>query len=349
MIYFFNYLDNFMYSYSLKELNTFNLNINANKIFFIEKLIDFKKIFFVFSKEKKILFLGKGSNVLFLDDYYGIVFVNKIKGIKLKENIDFWFLDIYSGELWSDVVSFTLNNGIFGLENLSFIPGTIGGAIVNNIGAYGLEISYFVYYIKVLDIYTGLFYIFNNKQCCFSYRYSIWKNINNNRFFIIKIGLKIKKKWNPYIYYKDFLFFFDLFNTNISVGDIYDRIFFLRKLKIPDPNYLGNVGSIFKNPIIDYSFYKKIQIKYNIIFSNFLFFNFFNKIKISAAWLIDMCGLKGYTIGGAQIYSKQPLIIINKGWSLPEHILFLINLIKKKVLKKFNILLELEINIIKNN
>ncbi len=332
---------------SLKKFNTFNINVYANKIYIVNNVYELKKIIFWCNKSKnKILFLGKGSNILLMENFYGIVIINKIKGIKIYQNIDFWFLSINSGELWSDVVKFSFNNGIFGLENLSHIPGTIGSAVVNNIGAYGSEIKDFVLYIKVLDIFSGLLFYINSYNCFFSYRYSIFKNFFYKNYIIINIILKIKKNWKPNLLYKDLLHFFDPLNLNIKPIDIYEIILNLRNIKIPNYKILGNVGSIFKNPILNIKKFIKLKKKYYKIFNDLKYNILYKYIKIPAALLIDKCGLKGYTIGKAKVYNKQPLIIVNIGNALSKDIFKLINFIKNKIFNKFNIILELEIKII---
>ncbi len=332
---------------SLKEFNTFNLDIKFNTLYVLNNLKDFKRISFLnFKKREYTLILGCGSNTLFLNDFYGTILINRMKGIKIKQNIDYWFLDVYSGELWSDLVYFTLVNGIYGLENLSFIPGSVGAAAINNIGAYGVEIKDFFNYAKILDCYTGRIFFLKKKNFCFSYRNSVLKNLIHNRFLVIKIGLVIKKLWKPCFLYKDLLDFFDPLNINIKAKDIYLKIFDIRSSKIPDPNLLGNVGSIFKNPIISIKYYRYIK---NIYFPNLNYVNFNvikNKKIIPAALLIDICNLKGYTIGWAKVYNKQPLIIVNLGYALPEHIYSLILYVRRKIFKKFNIFLELEIKVI---
>ncbi len=332
---------------SLKEFNTFNINVYANKIYIIYTIYELKKIIFYYNKNNnRIILLGKGSNILLMDNFYGIVIINRIKGIKIYQDINFWFLSINSGELWSDIVDFSFNNGIFGLENLSQIPGTVGAAVVNNIGAYGCEIKNFVLCVKVLDIYSGLLFYINNHKCFFSYRYSIFKNFFYKRYIIINVILRIKKNWKPCLLYKDLLYFFDPKNSNINPIDIYNTILNLRNIKIPNYKILGNIGSIFKNPVLDIKKFIKLRNEYYKIFSKIKYF-FFNKyIKIPAALLIDKCKLKGYTIGEAKVYDKQSLIIVNIGNALPKDIFKLINFIKKKVFDKFNILLELEIKII---
>ncbi len=332
---------------SLKKFNTFGINVYANNIYIIKTIYELKKILLWNYKNNIItIILGEGSNILLMEDFYGTVIINKIKGIKIFQNLDFWFLSINSGELLIDVINFSLNNEIFGLENLSGIPGTMGSAIINNVGAYGCEIKNFVFYVKILDIYTGLIFYINCYQCNFSYRYSIFKNFFYKRYIIINVILKIKKKWKPCLVYKDLLYYFNSFNFNIKPYYIYNVILNLRNKKIPNPKILGNIGSIFKNPVISIKKFFKLRNKYYNFFSNFKF-NFFDKyVKIPAALLIDKCGLKGYTIGRAKIYEKQPLIIVNIGNALSKDILILINFIKNKIFSKFNILLELEIKII---
>ncbi len=332
---------------SLKKFNTLNLDIKFDFIYIVDNILDLKKILsWDFKKKRYSIFLGYGSNTLFLNNFYGTVIINRIKGIKIKENINFWFLSVYSGESWSDLVNFTINNGIYGLENLSFIPGSVGGAVVNNIGAYGLEIKEFFHYAKVLDCYTGKIFFLEKKKLFFSYRYSIFKSFINNRYIILKVGFLIKKSWKPCILHKDLLLFFDPLDVNINIEDIYKKIFEFREKKIPNPKIFGNIGSIFKNPFIDVFYYKYIKKLYFSYFDYFKDFNVKNKIKIPAALLIDICGLKGYTIGWARVYEKQPLIIINLGHALPKHIYSLSLYVRKKVFKKFNIFLEFEIKIV---
>ncbi len=332
---------------SLKTFNTFNLDVKFNILYILDNFRDLKRISFnSFKKKEYILILGCGSNILFLNDFYGTIIINRIKGIKIRQNNNYWFLDIYSGELWTDLVNFTLYNGIYGLENLSFIPGSVGAAVVNNIGAYGLEIKDFFSYAKILDCYTGRIFFLKKKDLYFSYRNSIFKNFLHNRFIIIKVGLVIKKLWKPCFLYRDLLNFFDPSDTSITAEDIYTRILKIRNSKIPNPNVLGNVGSIFKNPIVNTLYYQYIK---NIYFPSldYIDINIIKgKKKIPAALLIDICGLKGYTIGWAKVYQKQPLIIVNLGDALPKHIYSLILYVRKKIFEKFNIFLELEIKVI---
>ncbi len=335
--------------FSIKKFNTFNLNILVKKIYFIKSKNNIRKKILYNIRKNNFFFLGEGSNVLFIENFDGIILINRIKGIKIKQNIDFWFLSVSSGELWRELVDFCLYKNIFGLENLVNIPGTVGSAIVNNIGAYGVEIKNFVFLVKVLDIYTGLYIYFNNYNCFFNYRYSIFKNVFYKRFFIIKVIFKISKNWIPCLNYRYLFNYFLKFNNIISPLILYKKIINLRSLKIPDYRILGNVGSIFKNPLITIKKFIYLKKKYFNHFKKIEFFIINKYIKIPAALLIDICNLKGYTIGKAQIYVNQPLIIVNIGNAESKDIYRLLNFVMVKVFQKFNILLELEIEIVKSN
>ncbi|WP_261788372.1 UDP-N-acetylmuramate dehydrogenase [Buchnera aphidicola] len=288
------------------------------------------------------IILGEGSNVLFLENYEGIVIINRIKGIKIKEKKNFWSLHILSGEKWSDLVSYTLRIKIFGLENLALIPGCIGSAAIQNIGAYGLEFKEICEYVDVISLKNGKIIRMQNKECNFSYRNSIFKNKYNYGYAIIAVGIKVSKTWKPIvssIFFKKEIF-------KINPYKIYNIICKLRKKKIPDPNKLGNAGSFFKNPIIHPKKAKKILFLYKDM-PYFLEKNGF--IKIPAAWLIEHSNFKNIHIGDAAIYQKQKLILINKKKAKSKDILKLAIKIQKHVLKKFYILLKPEVDLISSS
>ncbi len=339
---------------SLKKFNTLNLSIKSDSLFILDDFKYLKNFYLLhFKKKKPLVLIGEGSNILFLNNFYGTVLINRVKGrIIIDQNIDYWLLEINSGENWSDLVNFTLNNGIYGLENLSFIPGSVGSSVVNNIGAYGLELKNFLNYVKVFDILSGKEIFIKKKNCCLSYRESLFKNIFFNRFIILKVGLKIKKRWKPFLWYKDLINSFDYKDNSIKSEDIYLKVFFLRKKKLPDIRYLGNVGSFFKNPVIDYSIYLNLINLYPEIFDflNIYFYkNFFFKKKISAAYLIDKCGLKYKHYGGARLFHKNPLIIVNSYNASYNDIYHFSFFIRKKVFLKFKILLNFEVQFIDSN
>ncbi len=338
-----------MYIYnSLKYFNTLRLNISCNKILKLSNFKHIKQTFYLNHKKKiPTILIGEGSNIFFLNNFEGIVIINNIKGIKVTQNINFWFLHIGSGEKWAKVVDFTIYHGINGLENLSFIPGLIGSAVVNNIGAYGLEISRFLYYLKILNVFTGKIFYLLKKKIFFNYRDSFLKKFNYNNFIVLKVGLRINKQWKPYLLYPDLSKRFCVSNNKIKIEDIYYALYKIRLSKIPNINKFGNLGSFFQNPIfllnsnVNFKIFDKIKEK-NVAYIKIKHL----KYKIFAASLIERCSLKNFCIGDACVYEKQPLIIINKGNALPEDVYLLVKLIIEKVFLKFNILLKLEVKII---
>lgn len=286
------------------------------------------------------IILGEGSNVLFLENYSGIVIINQIKGIKVQEEKNFWLLHVFSGEKWHDLVKYTLRMGFLGLENLALIPGCVGSAAIQNIGAYGLEIKNVCQYVDIISLESGKIIRFKKKLCNFSYRNSIFKYKYNNGYAVISVGIKIKKKWNPIIFP---LLLKSKKILKINAYKIFNIICQIRKKKLPNPKKLGNAGSFFKNPIIKLQKAEKILSSYvNVPY----YIQKNGYIKISAAWLIEKYNFKNIKIGDAAIYKKQKLILINLKNAKSREILKLAEIIQKCILEKFEILLEPEIDFI---
>ncbi|QCO70629.1 UDP-N-acetylmuramate dehydrogenase [Buchnera aphidicola] len=325
---------------SLKDLNTFAIDVTAKKIIFvksIKSLINISKICQL--SNIPYIILGEGSNILFLENYRGIVIINRIKGIKITEKKHTWLLYVFSGEKWHDLVKLTLNLGIFGLENLALIPGCIGSAAIQNIGAYGLEFKDVCEYVDVLSLKNNTTKRINKKSCKFSYRNSIFKNQYNHDYAIIGVGIKLSKKWHPIIFSSLESYIKPI---NITACNIFNIICKIREKKIPDPKKTGNAGSFFKNPIIKKEKAQKLQYLYKIPYypeKNGL-------VKISGAWLIENYKFNNIKIGDASIHKKQKLIIINKKNATPKDIIKLAKIIHICVFKKFGVLLEPEIDFI---
>ncbi|QJC38368.1 UDP-N-acetylmuramate dehydrogenase [Enterobacteriaceae endosymbiont of Donacia fulgens] len=328
--------------YSLKKLNTFNINVNASKIVQVKEL---KQLCLLYNKYKKknfpCIILGEGSNVLFLKNFYGLVIINRIKGIYISESKKYWNLHINSGENWHKLVKFTIKNKIYGLENLALIPGRVGSAPVQNIGAYGASIQNFCEYVDIINPSSKKIKRINKKKCNFKYRDSIFKYSYKN-YIIIAVGLSLSKKWVPNLNYNDLK---KLKYSNITPQLIFNYICNLRKKKIPNPKIYGNAGSFFKNPVISHI----LGFKLLKIFSDMPFTLEKNNFKLSAGWLIDKCKFKGYIRKGVMVYPRQSLIIINKfNNSSGMDILKLAIKIYNAVGKKFEVWLEPEIKIIGN-
>lgn len=330
---------------SLKKFNTFKIDVKAKKIIIAKKISDIYKAWKL-SKIKKIplLILGCGSNVLFISNFIGIVIINKIKGIDITEDKNFWYFHICSGEKWNYLVRFSLLNGFFGLENLALIPGTVGAAAIQNIGAYGLEFQEVCNYVDLFNCKKNNISRFNVKQCKFGYRKSIFKNCYIKGFFIVAIGLILKKSWKPIINYSSLK---DLNIKKIKPQYIFEFICKIRRKKIPDFNIIGNAGSFFINPILNMKNAKNILNRFPKIHINKISKK---RFKIFAGWLIEQCNLKGYSIGGAVVCSKNALIIANKNNSATwKDVFLLFKHVRKCVKKKFNILLKPEVQFINSS
>ncbi|QJC31892.1 UDP-N-acetylmuramate dehydrogenase [Enterobacteriaceae endosymbiont of Donacia versicolorea] len=331
-------------NYPLNNFNTFNIKNYAIKIIIVNNL---KKLCKIWQKYKKknlpCLILGKGSNVLFLNDFYGIVIINKIKGIYISELPKYWNLHINSGENWHELVKYTIENKIYGLENLALIPGSVGSAPIQNIGAYGASIKDFCQYVDIINPINKKIYRINKKECKFQYRDSIFKyDIYKKNYVIISIGLLLSKKWIPNLNYKD-LKKLKKNNTNPNPQKIFNYICNIRKKKIPNPKIYGNAGSFFKNPFISL----KLGLKLLKIYPQIPISIEKSKLKLSAGWLIDQCKFKGYIRKGVMVHSKQSLIILNKSNNATGmDILKLAIKIYNAVGIKFNIWLEPEVKII---
>lgn len=326
---------------SLKNFNTLQLDVKAHKIIIAETISDIYTAWHV-SKINNIpfLILGNGSNVFFLDHYYGIVVINRLKGISITEDNNFWYLHVNSGESWHSLVMFSLLHGFFGLENLALIPGTVGSAPIQNIGAYGLELKEVCNYVDLLNCKNNKIIRIKSKNCKFSYRNSIFKNCYLQGFVIIAVGLFLKKNWQPINNYGAL----KCLNINqLTPKNIFKYICKIRKKNIPDPKVLGNAGSFFKNPIVNFYKNKFISDKFSNLYIHKISHHQF---KFSAGLLIEKCNLKGYSIGGASVYYKHALIIVNQKNATCKDIISLFKYIRRCVNNKFNILLEPEVQFI---
>ena len=317
-------------SFSLKENNL--LKIDSTAKFFIEifDLEDLKNIQ-NFTSIKKINFciLGEGSNVVLPNLLNKFVIKISFNEISIEDNL----ITVGAGKNWDDFVLWSLENGYCGLENLSGIPGSIGAAPIQNIGAYGSEVSDFIDEVICFDMESNSFVSFTNNDCKFSYRQSIFQD--KDSLIVVKVKFKLTKDFQPNLEYEDLNF---LKAEEISPHIIRKHILKIRKAKISDPQEHPNVGSFFKNPIISLDELEKIkQILPKIKFYSYID----NKVKISAAFLIESLNLKGFALNNARVSEKHSLVLENKS-EKSEDILDLASHIQASVLENYNINLELE-------
>jgi len=330
---------------SLKKYNTFGINVNAK---YFTELSDERKITELISSQKDNtdrFILGGGSNILFTQDFNGLVIKISLPGIEMiDENENFVFIKVGAGVNWHKLVEYTIKNNYWGIENLSLIPGTVGAAPIQNIGAYGQELKNVFYELKGFDLQKNEFRIFNKTECSFGYRDSIFKNELKNKFLITSVTLKLSKKENPILTYQPVKEEID--NQKIktpSISQISEIICNIRKSKLPDPKKTGNAGSFFKNPEISEEKYLNLKNEFDDLKG---FKDDFNNYKISAGWLIEKCGLKGKRIGDVASFEKQALVLVNYGKATGKDVLEFAESIKGSVMDKFGIKMKEEINIV---
>ena len=330
-------------NYSLKKYNSFNIDVVAKEfiqINSVKELIDLQKNL----KNKNKLFIGGGSNILFTNNFEGLVVHINLKGISVKKiNENFSEIKVMSGENWNELVNWCIENNLGGIENLSLIPGSVGAAPIQNIGAYGVELKDVFISCEVYDLNTEKLNVYNLNDCKFGYRDSIFKK--NKNLIVVSVKMKLSSKNHKinssYGGIND-----ELKKLNIkepTIKDISNVVCEIRNKKLPNPNKIGNAGSFFKNPIVNS---KKINwLKEN--FNNIPFYKIDeNSYKIPAAWLIETSGFKGKDFGNFGVHKTQPLVLVNYGKASGGDINKLSLSIKEVVNKIFKIELETEVNII---
>jgi UDP-N-acetylmuramate dehydrogenase len=293
-----------------------------------------------------VLILGGGSNVLFTKDFDGLVIKTDLRGIQVvNEDHETVSIQVSSGENWHELVVHCINHGWGGLQNLSLIPGTVGAAPIQNIGAYGVEVKEAVKEVSGIDRITGDEKSFQNHECAFGYRESIFKLQLKEKIFISSVTLSLTKKNHSFnINYgaiKDTLKEMNIIEPTLK--SISDAVIHIRKSKLPDPSRLGNAGSFFKNPIISLLHYQSLQKIYSDIPG---YHSVNQEVKVPAGWLIEHCGWKGKRINDVGVHAHQALVIVNYGNGNGEEIFELAMKIISSVKEKFNITLTPEVNII---
>ena len=327
---------------SLENMNSFRVVHKAKRLLVINNPLDLTKFLNTNNiKRNEIQILGEGSNTLFTKDYEGIILHSQIKGIEIKkEDNDSVILRVGSGENWDEFVDYCVKSNYFGIENLSLIPGSVGAAPIQNIGAYGVEIKDYVVSVTGIDLYSNELVEYSNEECEFQYRDSLFKNRLKNRLFITSVEFKLYKNSKFNLSYKDLE---KLDKSKLTISKLREEIIKIRSSKLPNPSSKGNAGSFFKNPEID-------ELKLKELKSNNVDFKYFeipgNMYKIPAAWLIEKAGWKGYNDGLVGVYEKHALVLINHSSKSGKNIKNLSKSIKEDVFKKFGIMLSEEVNIV---
>lgn len=329
--------------YSLKKYNTFAVESSAPKLLVIHQLSDIQNIVNddVFDPDN-FLFIGAGSNLLLLDSVPNLTIAMRMKGIEYTKGEDSVVANVAAGVDWHQLVKDSLSKGYYGLENLALIPGLVGAAPIQNIGAYGVELRESFISLSAINMLTGEEKIFYKDDCHFGYRDSYFKTDEGRFYLVTSVKLRLTTAPKVHLEYQA------LKDALSGYGDITPQMVFtkvceIRKNKLPDPELLGNAGSFFKNPIIESTQLEALKQKYPDIVaypqSN-------NNWKVAAGWLIDKAGLKGYRQGDAAVHTEQALVLVNYGKATGDDIAKLAIHVQQVVEQQYSILLEPEVSIL---
>ena len=322
--------------------NTFGLDVYAAEYISLHSIEEAQKVLPTL-KDKKYFIVGGGSNLLFTNDYEGVIVHSEIavqeKPLSKTEGYgDFVYVKVPGSMVWDDFVKWCCEKGYWGVENLSYIPGEVGASAIQNIGAYGVEVKDVISRIYTVEVETGALREFTNDECRYGYRDSVFKNELWQKYLVYAVEFKLSREPQPKLEYKPL-------NTMTgldSLNEIREAIINIRKEKLPEVGVIGSAGSFFKNPVVAPEVYEKLKALYPTI----PHFDAPNGVKIPAAWLIDNAGLKGYKLGGAQVYEKQPLVIVNPGEATAKDVVELAQYVIDSVSGKYGVTLSPEVNYI---
>jgi UDP-N-acetylmuramate dehydrogenase len=333
-------------NFCLKPFNTFGIEVEARQAAMVTSVTDLQELFDDGHLHRQsVLILGEGSNVLFTGYFEGLVLLNQIRRKKIiRETDDHIFLQVNGGEFWSSLVDYTVEQGWGGLENLSLIPGTVGAAPVQNIGAYGVELKDVMHSLQAFDMQTGKVVCFDNKDCAFAYRNSIFKQQFRNRFFILNVTFQLDKLPSLHLEYGPLkAAFASTPKDEITLKQVSELVKTIRRSKLPAPEEIKNAGSFFKNPVVDKAKLAELQQQFADIPAYKIQDG---RFKLAAGWLIEQCGWKGKRLGDAGVYEKQSLVLVNFGNASGKDILALATSIRKSVKQNFGVDLEMEVNVV---
>jgi UDP-N-acetylmuramate dehydrogenase len=326
---------------SLLPFNSFHLDVNASELISVTTVEELQKIL---NQNEPKLVLGGGSNVLLTRNVDGLVLKIDITGItEVKEDSKRIYVRAGAGENWHGLVQYTMERNWGGLENLSLIPGNVGAAPIQNIGAYGAELKDVFYELEAYDRKGKKVYAFGVNDCRFGYRDSIFKSSEKGRYIILNVTLILYK--NPVLNTHYGAIREELKKMGIvspSIRDVSQAVIKIRRSKLPDPAEIGNAGSFFKNPVVDQAKFLSLSDRYPEIPA---YPHEDQSVKLAAGWLIEQCGWKGYRKGDAGVHNNQALVLVNYGKATGKEIFDLSEKIQKSIHKKFGIELEREVNV----
>lgn len=332
-------------NYSLLNHNTFGIDAKCRRFVEFSSVEELQQVVrSLTDDDRPLLLIGAGSNLLLTGDYSGTVLHSAITGVEaVADDADKQYIRCGSGETWDDVVALCVDNGWYGAENLSLIPGEVGASAVQNIGAYGAEAKDLIAKVEAVEIATGNMVEFTNADCEYSYRQSKFKHEWRDKFVVTYVTYCLSKHFSPHLDYGNIRASLDAKGiTSPTAVELRNIIIEIRNAKLPDPKIEGNAGSFFMNPIVPKSKYEELSAQYPGM-PHYTIDG--NHEKIPAGWMIDQCGWKGKSLGPAGVHSKQALVLVNRGGANGEDIVRLYKKIREDVLNKFGIEINPEVNV----
>ncbi len=329
---------------SLQHFNTFDIDASARYFIEISRPEELTELFMDPQwLQMERLILGGGSNMLFISNFDGLVIRLNIRGIEHRINHEEVLVEAGAGENWNELVNFCVDHGYAGMENLALIPGSAGASPIQNIGAYGVELKDVFHSCRVFEIATGKFKTFNNDDCRFGYRDSVFKQLKG-QYIITSVKFQLSLTPNLKLHYGAIAQ--ELAVRNIiapTIKDVAQVVAHIRVAKLPDPSTIGNAGSFFKNPVIPATQLDALQARYAQI-AHYPAGDGY--VKLAAGWLIEQCGWKGKTIGHTGTWKNQALVLVNHGGATGQEVYALSSQIIDSVYTKFGVTLEREVNLI---
>ena len=341
-------------------INTFGIDARCTRLLEFSSVEELKEHWSEIAEARrqgKLLIIGRGSNLLPTGDYDGLVVRSRIMGRSL---IAPYKIEVGSGETVDEIIAWSIAQGLYGMENLSLIPGEVGASAVQNIGAYGVEAKDFIVSLHALDIETGEIVGITNAECEYGYRQSRFKKDWKNRFVITDVTYQLSTTFTPHLDYGNIRKVLEEKGISCNVEDgqlsaqlLRDTIIDIRNAKLPDYEVEGNAGSFFMNPIVSKEKFEELIAKY----PNMPYYPIATPapslgrageggVKLPAGWLIDQCGWKGKALGRAGVHDKQALVLVNKGGATGEEVVALCRQVQKDVLERFGVEIHPEVNIV---
>lgn len=325
--------------FPLVHHNTFGIHAVADRFVEYDSTEELQD-YLTRNEGKRKLHIGQGSNLLFTQDFHGDILHSRIRDIRQTDSDGTTCtVSAGAGVAWDDFVAFCVDNGLYGLENLSLIPGEVGASAVQNIGAYGAEVKDFIQNVETVNLLTGEREVIDAAACNYGYRYSNFKGSWKNLYAVTHVTYRLNRSFIPNLNYAAVRSLAER-DGALTACTLREQIIAMRRAKLPDPAVLGNAGSFFMNPIISVDAFHALQKTYPDI----PYYNIPSGIKVPAGWLIEQCGWKGRGLGRAGIYEKQALVVVNLGGATGADIVALSNRVCQDVYDKFGIRIKPEVN-----